>query len=158
LDQFDYRHAVVAAIHALAGAIWLGAMVYSLFLLHPRAQRYFAKARDFEDFIAFVSHGARWKVLGGLAVIAATGGVLTVLSWPQGDSSQWFWFLGVKSSLFLAALGLFVLTSWRLWPARVLALEDEFPRFQTTFRRVAITMIGIATVSMTLGIWMHMGR
>lgn len=158
MAHFDYSHAIFAAIHALAGAVWLGAMVYSFFLLHPRARSYFAETKDFESFIATVSHGARWKVLLGMAVLAATGIVLAALRWREVESPRWSWFLGIKCSLFFAALGLFWFISWRLWPARVLALDEEIARFQTSFGRMAIAMMSIATVSMVLGIWMHVGR
>ena len=48
---------------------WLGAMVYSLFVLHPQAHRYFRTETEFEAFIVAVSGGARWKVLLALCLV-----------------------------------------------------------------------------------------
>jgi hypothetical protein len=139
----------------LAGAAWLGAMLYSLLVLQPRARAYFDRPADFETFIAFVSHGARWKVLGVLIVIAATGAALVPLRWPEPLPATWLVLIGAKAGLLLAAVGLFVYVSWRLWPARVLATPVEIPQFQRAFRRVAGTMILIAGLGMTLGVVAH---
>jgi hypothetical protein len=145
----------LAVVHALAGAVWLGAMAYSFFLLHPRAHVYFQKETDFEAFIATISHGARWKVLGGLGVIGLTGMGLCLVRWPASLSTLWLVLVGLKAAAWLAAVVLFVYTSWRLWPARVLALEGEIPHFQRAFRRVAVTMIVLAVVATALGILAH---
>lgn len=146
---------LLAIIHALAGAAWLGAMVYSLFVLHPRAHAYFAGDAEFEAFIATMSHGARWKVLLALGVIALTGVLLVVARWPQPLPPRWLVLIAAKVVLLAAAVGLFVYTSWRLWPARVLAAPAEIPRYQRAFRLVAQTMIALAVLSTTLGILLH---
>jgi len=46
-------------VHITGGGVWLGAMVFSLFVLHPRAERFFEHAADFEDLLFTVVHGAR---------------------------------------------------------------------------------------------------
>src|SRR5438874_6274925 len=99
-------------MHALAASAWLGAMVYSLFVLHPQAHRYFRTETEFEAFIVAVSGGARWKVLLALAVIAASGVALTLLRWPQLVSGGWLALVVAKVALFSAALCLFIYTSW----------------------------------------------
>src|SRR5262249_20504327 len=112
--------AVLFAIgHALAGAAWFGSMVYSLTVLQPRAARFFATAGQFEEFIAVVSAGARWKVLAAFAFVAVTGLGLFFLRLPGPVSSLWWVLIAAKVGLFLAALALFWYVSWRLWPARV---------------------------------------
>jgi uncharacterized membrane protein len=147
-------HAILAIVHVLAAAGWFGAMCYSAFILHPRARRFFTNAADFEAFIATVSDGARWKVLGTLALIGLSGTGLTLLSGSR--SPTWWVLIAAKSLFLLAALGLFVYVSWRLWPARVLALPNEIPRFQAIFRRVAGAMIALAAMAMVLGAVAHL--
>jgi hypothetical protein len=148
-------YSLLAIVHALAGAVWLGAMAYSFFLLHPRAHLYFQKETDFEAFIATISHGARWKVLAGLGVIGLTGVGLCVMRWPSPLAVPWLMLVGAKIIIWVAALALFVHVSWRLWPARVLALESEITYFQRAFRRVGIIMMTLATLGMVLGILAH---
>jgi len=60
-----------------------------------------------------------------------------------------------KAVALAAALILFLYTSWRLWPARIFAAPDEIPSFQRAFRRVAITMITLASVSTAGGVLLH---
>jgi hypothetical protein len=146
---------LLAVVHALASAVWLGAMAYSFFLLHPRAHVYFRKETDFEAFIATVSHGARWKVLGGLGVIGLTGVALCLVRWPAPPSAAWLVLVGAKVVAWVAAVALFIYTSWRLWPRRVLALEAEIPQIQRAFRRVAIAMMTLAVIGMVLGLLAH---
>jgi uncharacterized membrane protein len=145
-------YAFLSVIHVLAGAAWFGSMFYSLVVLHPQAHRYFARETEFEAFIATVSQGARWKVLGAMGLIAATGACLVLVRWPQLASPRWLLLVGAKGMLFVAALCLFVHTSWRLWPARLFASPDEVPRFQRAFRRVAIAMNTLAALSLALGV------
>src|SRR5438128_7832152 len=105
-------------VHALAGATWLGAMVYSLSVLHPHARRYFGQETEFEAFIAAISHGARWPVLLALALLGGTGGDLVALSRLQPSSPLWMALVAGKVGALAAASSLFLYTSWRLWPAR----------------------------------------
>jgi uncharacterized membrane protein len=148
-------YSVLAIVHALAGATWLGAMVYSFAVLHPHARRYFRQETEFEAFIAAISHGARWPVLLALAILAGTGGVLVALSRPEPHSPLWMTLVASKVVALTAALSLFLYTSWRLWPARIFAAPDEVRYFQRTFRRVAITMITLASLSTACGVLLH---
>src|SRR5690242_18289593 len=137
-------HSLLAPVHVLAGAAWFGAMFYSWFVLHPRAHRYFSRPTDFEAFIATVSQGARYSVLAALSLMGVTGLALVLLRWPEMHSVTWLILIAAKTILFLTALGLFVYVSWRLWPARILALENEIARFQALSRRLAQVMLMIA--------------
>ncbi|MCI0462575.1 MAG: hypothetical protein L0Z62_36965 [Gemmataceae bacterium] len=145
---------LLAAAHALGGAAWFGAMVYSLTVLQPRAARYFERPERFEEFITFVSAGARWKVLGAFALVGGSGPGLLFVARPV-PSAVWLTLIGVKGALFLAALALFVHVSWRLWPARVLALPEEIPSLQRTFRRAGWAMIALVGLSLVLGVISH---
>jgi uncharacterized membrane protein len=150
-------HALPAVVHGLVGAVWLGSMAFSLFILQPRARDYFGNESDLEAFFATVGHGARWKVLSALGVMAVTGIALAVVRWPHPESTWWFMLVGAKVVLFAAALGLFIHISWHLWPARLFASSQELPRLQRTFRRAGLTMVALAGLSTVLGILLHIG-
>jgi hypothetical protein len=150
-------YTLAAIMHVLAGSAWLGAMIYSLFVLHPQAQRYFECETEFEAFIVAVSGGARWKVLLTVAAIAVSGVALTLLRWPQPVSGQWLALVAIKVTLFIAALCLFIHTSWRLWPARLFASPGDIPKYQQVFRRVGFTLMALVVLSMVLGVLLHTG-
>ena len=146
---------LLALAHALAGAAWFGSMFYSLTVLQPRAARFFATPGQFEAFITAVSAGARWKVLGAFTFMGVTGLGLLVLRWPASQSSSWLAVVAAKVVLFLAALVVFWYVSWRLWPARVLALPEEVPGLQRRFRRVGWAMIVLVGLNIVLGVVAH---
>jgi uncharacterized membrane protein len=107
---------IAASAHVLAGAAWFGAMAYSLAVIQPRSKRFFADDDEkFELFVSTIAQGARWKVLGGLALIAASGLVLIPLSPPL--VSAWTCVIAAKSALLLLAVILFCRISWRLMAA-----------------------------------------
>jgi uncharacterized membrane protein len=149
---------LLAVIHVLAGAAWFGAMFYSVFVLHPRGRAFFDRPGDFEAFITFVSHGARYAVLAALGVLALTGAGLILVRMPSGPLPGWVLLAGAKVGLFALALGLFIVVSWCLWPARVLAAPEEVPAWQRTFRRVAWTMLVLAGLNIVLGVLAHCWR
>ena len=143
---------ILAAAHVLAGAAWFGAMLYSLTVLHPRARSFFGSPRQFEDFIAHLSAGARWKVLGGAAFIGLTGvGLLLYLPTGPLPPGKWVCLL-IKVILYVGAVSLFCFTSWVLWPARTLSSTEEIPEFQRKFRIIAVTLLALVGVSMMLGV------
>lgn len=148
----DIIRSLLSVIHALAGAAWFGTIFYSFFVLHPRAQIFFTRPTDFEAFIATVSQGARWKVLAAMAIMAATGLGLLLLPRTEPLPQVAIVIAGIKICLLLAAFILFVHVSWRLWPARVLALPEEIPHFQRAFRRVAAVMLALVGASLALGV------
>jgi hypothetical protein len=143
---------ILAAAHVLAGAAWFGAMFYSLSVLHPRARSFFGSSRQFEDFIAWLAAGARWKVLGGAAFIAITG--VGLLLWPTtAEASHGKWVCVVaKTILFVVAVSVFCFASWVLWPARTLASAEEIPKFQQKFKIIAVALLGLVAASMVLGV------
>jgi uncharacterized membrane protein len=154
----DMIAALTAIVHVLAGAAWFGAMFYSLFVLHPRAARYLGNPAEFETFIATVSQGARWSVLAAFGLVGGSGIGLIALAMLQDSdaiSAGWLLILGIKAILFVVAFGLFVHVSWRLWPARIMALADEIPYFQRVSRRLATIMLCLIGLSMALGVVAH---
>src|SRR5262245_12948208 len=99
-------HASLAVLHALVAAVWLGAMVYSLTVVQPRARDYFATDDELEQFIATLGHGARWKVLTAFALMAVSGAGLSLLA-ERPWSMRFQLLLGAKIAMYLLALPLF---------------------------------------------------
>jgi hypothetical protein len=142
---------LVIAAHLLLGAGWLGAMSYSLFMVQPKAARYFRDDDDAqEEFVTTLANGARWKVIGLLATIAATGVALAV--WAPHRTTGWWAGVAAKVALLLAASGVFWWVSWRAWPARVFALPAERPRWRRRFRLAGLALMGCAGLASLLGV------
>jgi uncharacterized membrane protein len=139
------------AVHVLAAAAWLGAMLYSLFVLQPRAAAYFARPDDFERFVAAVSAGARWKVLGVAAAVGLSGATIAALGW-RGAPSALALLVALKVALLVPILLIFGYASWRLWPARVMASRAEIPAYQAAFRRVGWSLILLVGAESVLGV------
>ncbi len=151
----EWVHSALAVSHALASAAWFGSMFYSLTVMQPRAKRYFDTLQEFEEFVATVAQGARWKVLSAFAFVAVTGAGLIILARPASPSRVWIALMTVKCVLFLAALAIFCYASWRLWPRRIFATPEELPSIQRAFHTVGWTLLSIAGTSMVLGILPH---
>jgi putative copper export protein len=152
--------ASVLAIHVLGGGVWIGAMVFSVFILQPRAARFFEREADFEDFIFTVVHGARWKVFAGVLAILLSGVALSV--WPGHaileEDPVWLTAYVVKLLAFVLAAGLFVYVSWILWPKRTFATAEELPAIKRHFFRVGAVMVIANALNMVLGIAAHVWR
>jgi hypothetical protein len=143
--------ALVIAAHLFLGVGWLGAMSYSLFMVQPKAARYFAADGDaHEDFLTTLAHGARWKVVGLIAALAATGVIAAVTAADR--TTGWWVGIAAKAALLLAASGVFWWVSWRAWPARVFALPAERARWRLRFRIAALTMLGCGGVASFVGV------
>lgn len=169
--------AAIALVHVLGGGVWIGAMGFSVFVLHPRAEKFFARPQDpqgrdvgarppgrdmnrgeFEDFIFTVVHGMRWKVVAGIAAIVASGALLLAgLGWAAAGP-VWQGLVIAKVALLLVSLGLFVHVSWVLWPRRVFAGAEELPAVRRRFWWVGVVMIGCNAINVTLGVVAHLLR
>jgi putative copper export protein len=151
----EITYLLLVVVHVLAGAAWFGAMLYIVVVLHPHAKQYCASDTQFEEFIATLSHDARWKVLSACVIIAVTGIGLVVIRPTEPDSGAWMVMLAFKVTVFVMALALFVYASWRLWPARIFATPEEIPKWQNTFVTVVKLLIVVVAASFVLGILMH---
>lgn len=145
--------ALILGVHVLGGGVWIGAMGFSVFVLHPRAERFFSRSSEFEDFVFTVVHGARWKVVAGIAAIVASGALLTARRAATGG--PWPALVAAKVALLVASLGLFVYVSWALWPRRVFAGADELPAVRRRFWWVGVAMITCNTLNVGLGVLAH---
>lgn len=146
---------IAAVVHALAGAAWFGSMFYSLTVFQPRALAYFVDPVRFEDFIAAVSRGARWKVLSAFGIVLLSGIALALFDHPRPITGIWVTLIVVKSALFLVALAIFCHVSWNLWPARIFATPEEAPLFQKRFRRIGLILLLLVGSDLVLGVMAH---
>jgi hypothetical protein len=139
----------LTVVHVLAAGAWLGAMLYSLLVLQPRASQYFARAEELERFVVAVSAGARWKVLGVAAAVGLSGAAIAALEWR---GSLFTVLVALKVALLVPILLVFGYASWRLWPARLLASREEIPTYQRAFRRVGLGLIALVGAECVLGV------
>jgi hypothetical protein len=139
--------AFIAIVHAGLAAAWVGGMAYSLFVVQPKLKKFFAAAEDDREALtAVIAAGNRWKVLGLIAVIAASGLVLLAL-----DNRHW-WLHSIKAALLLIATSIFWYVSWRHWPRRVFATAAERPRLQRQLLTLATIMLTLAGTAFALGV------
>jgi len=143
--------ALIVGVHVLGGGVWIGAMAFSVFVLHPRAERFFEGSRTFEDLLFTVVHGARWKVVAGIVGILASGVLLTVARAGTAGAG-WDAIVAAKVGLLAVSLALFCHVSWVLWPRRVFASAEELPAIRRRFRAVGMVMIACNAINMGLGI------
>jgi hypothetical protein len=146
--------ALLMLAHAGIAAIWLGAMVYSLLVVQPRAERFLGDPRRYEEFAATLAAGARWKVLGVMAALGLTGAGLVwlVVTGEPAPSAWWIILVVAKSALLAASVVLFWFVSWRLWPRRLFALPDELPAIRRRFRLVAVALTATVAANFALGV------
>lgn len=127
--------------------MWLGSMGYSLFVAQPRLARLVGHdPARIEEIQRELAHGNRWRVVGLIATLWATGIWLAVL-----HPGHWL-ALCVKATALAGASALFWWVSWRAWPRRVFALPDELPRLQLRFRCVALVMFALVAIAFLAGL------
>src|SRR5262249_33683510 len=115
----------VALIHTLSSAAWLGALVYRLLLVDPKAMRSLGDGAAFEKFSLDLAHGMRYVVVLALASCGLSGFALMGLRWHAAD--DWQTIVVAKIALWMIAVGLFTYISWVYWPRRVFADPTEWP-------------------------------
>ena len=141
---------VLILAHLGVGALWLGSMAYSLFVVQPRIARVVADPVRAEDIYRELGAGNRWRVIGLIITLAVTG--ILLLFVHGGHSYGWWVAIGVKATLLVGASALFWWVSWRGWPMRVFSLPAEIPGVQARFRRVALAMAGLVGCAFVLGV------
>jgi len=133
-------------VHAGVGALWLGAMAYGLFTVQPKiAAMVGGDAERVEDAQRILAHGNRWRVVGLIGALWASGIALAAV-----DTNRDWPVIAAKAVLLAAASALFWWVSWRGWPRRVFALPDELPALQRRFRAAAITMLALVGAAFAL--------
>jgi Flp pilus assembly protein TadB len=137
-------------VHVGVGALWLGSMGYSLYVVQPRVRRVLPDPVRAEELYRELAAGNRWRVIGLIAILAASG--VSLLFIHTGHSYGWWITIGLKVLLLAGASVLFWWVSWRGWPRRVFALPAELPAEQARFRRVAVTMTVLVGLGFCLGV------
>jgi hypothetical protein len=149
---------VLLLAHIGVGALWLGSMLYSLFVVQPAVARVLPEPVQAEDVYRELGAGNRWKVATLIAALALSGAGLVVTtdagaaSVVSGRSLGWWLLVGTKTALLVGASALFWWVSWRGWPRRVFALPDEIGGEQARFRRVALALTALVGTAFVLGI------
>jgi hypothetical protein len=138
-------------VHLGVGALWLGSMAYSLFVVQPRIARAVPDPVRAEELYRELGAGNRWRVVGLIAALGGSGALLLLFVY-SGHSALWWVAVMGKVALLAAASGLFWWVSWRGWPRRVFALPAELPGEQARFRRVALAMTGLVGLAFGLGV------
>lgn len=135
---------ILILIHAGVAALWLGSMAYSLFVVQPKLSRIAGgDPEKVEEMHRELAQGNRWPVVGLIATLWITGGLLV---------ERLTFAVQLKGFALLAATTLFWWVSWRAWPRRVFALPEELPALQRRFRQVAIAMFGLVGLAFAVGI------
>jgi Flp pilus assembly protein TadB len=138
---------VLVIVHAGLAAAWVGGMAYSLFVVQPKLARFFGPDQESREALtAVIASGNRWKVVGLIAAIAVSGGVLLIFV----DTSLWIHV--AKAVLLMVATGIFWYVSWRHWPRRVFATAAERPALQRQLRGLALAMLALAGTAFALGV------
>jgi hypothetical protein len=142
---------VLVVTHAGVGALWLGSMAYSLFIVQPRLALITGDPASVENAQRELAARNRWPVVGLIAALWLTGAGLVAVAGPGADATWWAVVTG-KAVLLAVATGLFWWVSWRGWPRRVFALPPELPGLQRRFRAVAVTMFVLVGAAFVAGL------
>jgi uncharacterized membrane protein len=148
----DVSEFLAGAAHVLAAAVWLGAMAYSLAVVQPRSRRFLEDEGSREAFAATLAAGARYPVLGLIALLALSGGALAALGGDAGRPEGWWALVAIKGAVLAAALAIFAWVSWRLWPARLFAAPEELGAIRRRFAIAAATLTGLVATGTVLGV------
>lgn len=143
--------AFVAGVHAIGGGVWIGAVAFNLFVLTPRAQRWFRVSAEHEDFVFTVVQGLRWPVLAGALAVVGTG----CWRWQTalGDPvDPWQAIMLLKFGCAVVSLGLFAWVTLRLWPERAFASEAELPSIRRRFFAIGVGIVASNTLAAALGV------
>ncbi|MBB4931355.1 Flp pilus assembly protein TadB [Lipingzhangella halophila] len=144
--------AFLALVHASAGALWLGAMAYSLFVVRPRLAGMLDGDDEtrMEEAQQLLASGNRWPTASLIVVLWLSG--IGLVAAHGGGSYGWWAGVAVKALLLTTATALFWWVSWRGWPRRVFALPEELPALRRKFDAIAAAMLALVGATFALGV------
>lgn len=144
---------VAVTAHLLLGAVWLGAMAYSIGVVQPKLLAFHGDPVSAENVATYVAAGARWKVVGVIGALAASGAVLVAVAISDGLPSDWWWLVVCAKLVLLGAASvIFWRVSWHMWPRRVFAQASEVAAHQAAFRRAGYSLIVLVASASVLGV------
>jgi hypothetical protein len=141
--------------HALIGAGWLGSIYFSLTVLHPQGPALFTTEEAFEEFVAGLSDGNRWRVLSAFTGTLVTGVALVWMRAGADPGGVWWALIATKLGLWCAAAATFYYVSWRLWAARVFALPSEYAWFRRRGTQARAGMLVLVGANLACGVLAH---
>jgi Flp pilus assembly protein TadB len=148
----DLLRLLLIVVHLTVAAIWLGSMSYSLTVVQPKVAAFLPDTEAREPFLVLLAHGNRWKVVGLVAALIATGLGVAVLS----DGLVVIGY-AVALLLYAEAATIFWYVSWRHWPARIFAVSEELPGFQRQLHMLATTMLALVAVAFLVALTVSVG-
>lgn len=141
-------YVVLVVAHLGLLGVWLGAMVYSLIVVQPRAARFFAADDDeYEAFLVTLGAGNRRPVLAIIAALLVTGASIAAARSPSTAQGVLY---AVEGVMVVAAATIFARVSWALWPRRVFALPDERPANRAALRMHALALVALVGAAFVL--------
>lgn len=143
--------ALAAGVHGIGGGVWIGAVGFNLFVLTPRAQKWFRVSAEHEDFVFTVVQGLRWPVLGGALAVVGTG----VWRWrlPGGEPLEvWDLLMLGKLGCSVVSVSMFGWVTIRLWPQRAFSTEAELPAVRKRFFALGVGIVASNTLAAALGV------
>jgi hypothetical protein len=139
----------VALVHTLSSAAWIGALIYRLFFVDPKAMRTLGDGAAFEKFSLDLAHGMRYVVMLALASCGLSGFALMGIRWHA--AGDWQSTMTVKVALWTVAACLFTYISWVYWPRRVFTDPTDWPAVRRQGVRLSLVMIAIAGLGFVAG-------
>lgn len=146
--------AFIAGVHTIGGGVWIGAVAFNLFVLTPRAQKWFKVTAEHEDFVFTVVQGLRYPVLAGALAVVGTGAWrwrAEVMS-ASAPASPWQVLMALKLGCAAVSLILFGWVTLRLWPQRAFANAQELPSIRRRFFAIGVGIVASNTLAAALGV------
>ena len=146
---------VLRVVHALVGAGWLGSIYFSLTVLHPQGPGLFETEEAFEEFVAGLSNGNRWRVLSAFTGTLVTG--VALVGMRAGTDPSWVWWalIATKLLLWCVTAAIFYYVSWHLWAARVFAVSSEYAWFRRRGSQARASMLVLVGANLACGVLAH---
>lgn len=136
-------------VHGIGAALWIGSIYFSATALHQRAPKLFERPADFERFITALTDGnrARHMLAASSCLIS---GIILLFTAPHLSHTQLI-SAAIKGLLWSGACVTIGYISWRLWPERIFALEQELPEIKARGARARWAVLMMLILAAALG-------
>jgi uncharacterized membrane protein len=151
MEFFLSKHFYMTAAHAthiLSTSVWLGVMLFNLFVGFPM---YWARSASYKEYMRSLAEQATRAVYWLYPLVALTavsGWMIAAESTAPGGLLA---YSGTKTGLLLAMLACHLYATLRVWPRIFFAFDNEFPILarQYVFTILGSALLGIMTVFIT---------